>query len=599
MNLTVEAATLTEEQQLIATAAVTDRVLVTAGPGTGKTHTAIARLEHLVEHEQVSPLHLLVLSFSRAAVWEIRRRLRDSDARYVRPLTFDSFATRLLARVEPDGDWVRRSYDGRIEAATKILGSQEAREELADITHLLVDEIQDLVGLRRRFVEDLLDHLSGNDEFGFTLLGDPAQGIYDFQLGDDDPLIEGAPALYRRLRADETVEELTLTVNHRAQSPGTKVALHLGDPLRTDEPDGPRIRGLLEDVVRGLPMLSGLEPLRSAVGSGQVGVLCRTNGQALIVSKELNKLEIEHRIQRHAGDRHVDTWLGRLLTVQGDSNLTRRKWESFHAAHFAHQAAATEERWNQLLAMGRVGRGTVSLKLVSVRLRRGQVPDDLQPAPDRNIVVSTVHRAKGLEFDHVVIVDRDWQRDDEDDSEEARILFVALSRAVKQLHRMPMPSFIGWLRRATDDDRWAVRGFQRWHRLGFEIKPGDIDFVFPPGHEIGLDPEVVQERLVERLRPDADVRFEFLREEGGFARYVVFVDDEPTAVTNEGFGWALRSAVRTSRNMRWPRALTEVRLDGVSSVGGDVNVAQASGLGRAAGWLVPRPVGMSRIEWNA
>ena len=44
---------LTEEQRAVSEAPVGARQLVIAGPGTGKTHTLVARLAHLVEEEEV------------------------------------------------------------------------------------------------------------------------------------------------------------------------------------------------------------------------------------------------------------------------------------------------------------------------------------------------------------------------------------------------------------------------------------------------------------------------------------------------------------------------------------------------------------------
>ena len=110
---------LTEEQRAVSEAPVGARQLVIAGPGTGKTHTLVARLAHLVEEEEVFSGAVLALSFSRAAVNELRRRLRASgdDASRIVPVTFDSFATRILANVDPDGEWTTKSFDGRIEAA--------------------------------------------------------------------------------------------------------------------------------------------------------------------------------------------------------------------------------------------------------------------------------------------------------------------------------------------------------------------------------------------------------------------------------------------------------------------------------------------------
>ncbi len=590
---------LTDEQACIAEADVEARIVVTAGPGTGKTHTLIARLVHLVEDDEVRPSEVLVLSFSRAAVGEIRRRLMETDARYVTPLTFDSFATRLLADVDPNGSWTEQSYDGRIEAAIDLLSESSVDlGKLEEVTHLCVDEIQDLVGVRREFVEALIRRLDGAC-FGFTLLGDPAQGIYDFQLGSDgDPETDGSPALYRFLREETDAVEIVLELNHRAQSASAEVGLFAGPILRDPAGNHAEARERLERVAESLPLVN-IQALSGANGGSSVGVLCRTNGEALIVSRELDALGIEHRLQRQATDRCVQPWVGRVLLLLGDNGLVRGAWDRKASDLFpAISPAELDERWNHLLRIGRDGNG-VSLRRVSERLRRGQIPDDLQAAASEKVVVSTIHRAKGLEFDRVLIVDRGWRVDMEDDSEEARVLFVALTRATQQLLRLELPTFPGRLWRSGQHDRWAIRGYKKWMRWGFEIQPGDIDPVFPPGFGVPEgNPQDVQELLAGELGRTTELHLDFLREEDGFARYLLHVAGVPTGMTTERFGWALKSEVRTSRTVRWPERLSNLRLDGVTSVGGDPNVASACGLDGAAGWLVPRPVGMARIEWS-
>ena len=73
---------LTKEQENIVTLGARTQALVTAAAGTGKTHVLVDRLSHLVEVQGLSPgSEILVLSFSRAAVTEVRNRLlHDGDA---------------------------------------------------------------------------------------------------------------------------------------------------------------------------------------------------------------------------------------------------------------------------------------------------------------------------------------------------------------------------------------------------------------------------------------------------------------------------------------------------------------------------------------
>ena len=93
--MTVDA--LTPDQRQIVELPVTERALVVAGPGTGKTHTLRHRIVHLTETEQVIASDgLVVLSFTNAVVRELRDRLADHPrASAMRPTTIDSLARRV------------------------------------------------------------------------------------------------------------------------------------------------------------------------------------------------------------------------------------------------------------------------------------------------------------------------------------------------------------------------------------------------------------------------------------------------------------------------------------------------------------------------
>ena len=63
------------EQMRVITADSDARLIVEAGPGTGKTAVACARLAHLISEEDIEPSKILMISFTRAAAAEIRARL--------------------------------------------------------------------------------------------------------------------------------------------------------------------------------------------------------------------------------------------------------------------------------------------------------------------------------------------------------------------------------------------------------------------------------------------------------------------------------------------------------------------------------------------
>src|SRR6476620_5169677 len=114
---------MTEEQKHIINRPATDRVLVTAEAGTGKTSVLIARAARLITEEHLSPgAGIGILTFSRAAARVIRARAAAAggDIRYLRVRSFDSFATRLLAEFDPTGPWLTQDYDPRIRSAIEL-----------------------------------------------------------------------------------------------------------------------------------------------------------------------------------------------------------------------------------------------------------------------------------------------------------------------------------------------------------------------------------------------------------------------------------------------------------------------------------------------
>ena len=157
-----------------------------------------------------------MVSFTRAAVAEVHRRLDDisTDLGAVQPITLDSLSTRLLNLAAAADTELAGTFDRRIAQATRLLESHP--DLLSGVQHVCIDEIQDLVGVRSTFVMALLGRL----DCGFTLLGDPAQGIYEFSV--DESGHNPVPSLYPQLRAKYELTEIELTVNHRALTTDTR-----------------------------------------------------------------------------------------------------------------------------------------------------------------------------------------------------------------------------------------------------------------------------------------------------------------------------------------------------------------------------------------
>jgi hypothetical protein len=584
---------LTPEQREVATAPPDARLLVTAGPGTGKTHTLVARIGNLVEAHDVRPGGVLALSFSRAAVGELRRRLRATgeDAGRVRPVTFDSLATRVLAHVDPDGPWSSQSFDGRIEAAVAQVDG--VGDLLADIEHVCVDELQDLVGVRMRFVRALLDRL----DVGFTLLGDPAQGIYDFSLDDDEnPEEDGAPALYSWIReryAGDLVD-LTLTVNHRAKSELAKRAALVG-PAVVGSPESAASE--LVDLLSEAPRLPSIGVLRNVSVDERTAILCRNNGDALWVSRQLRVDGIDHVLQRGSTNRTVAPWVAQLVSATGGGILNRKRFDATLQV-ITSITPDPDDAWSTLRKVARDDLGIDVSRLVA-RLREGNIPDELHASRTAPVVVSTVHRAKGLEFDRVVLIDKRWKPPWDD--EKARTLFVAMTRTIETLVTADLPTVGGCLEVDKRSGRWLHLGFKWWQRRGFEVRPDDVDVRQPAGsYVLREEAHRVQSLLAEEIQPGDPVELRFLRPKIGSpgASYSIWCRDSAIGLTTEDFGSDLVHILKRNKSWDYPKRIAELSIDAVRTVGGDGLITEQEGLGPGGAWLAPSLVGMGKFEWK-
>lgn len=611
--------TLTPEQKQVANADISQQTLVTAGPGTGKTHTLLARLGYLSEQGVAMSSEVLVLSFSRAAVRVIRERVRggsedNADIAFVSAATFDSFATQLLARFDPDGVWTTEIYDGRIKAAIALLeGAEgaEAREMVAGYAHILIDELQDLVGVRDRLVRAILGAAQG----GWTLFGDPAQAIYNFSL-EGSERTQGSGALYDWLRSQfaDTMQTVELSHNHRATSPGAKQLAEklspLGAQLRALSPDYNAARDDLETQIADLKSLGELKmettqaALRAPIASA---ILCRTNGQALMLSRYLREKGVAHHLRRGATERALPSWIAHIVSDWDGETMARASFEELCAQRLPNADAGELFRALRRFCPGQ-GRATVDVAGLGRRIREGNLPDELCEQGDHALTISTIHRAKGLEFDRVLMV---WSRDDwrletDDENsefalpEECRTLFVAMTRPRKFLLRLPMLEHKGRLRKHRGSNRWT-RKYQKWKVGDIEVRGDDSHALEPAGAHIEIyDARAAQERLLRaKIGETVNLRLKRSNDAEGAPRvfYVIEQDGQTLGVTNEAFGRDLHGVLKINRGweINWPQSIEGLILEGVDSVAGQPATSVKHGLGSHGIWLRARVSGLGRL----
>ena len=516
------------QRERVRSAGAAARLLVEAGPGTGKTEMAAVRMAGLVR-AGLSPGELLVLSFSRSAVRNLTERLGRlegaddrvlEELRHVSIRTFDSWAFRMLRQLQnPAPMLLARGHDENIEALTGLIRGRQretVRKLTGDRRHLIVDEFQDLPGVRGELVLALLDLLSppGRPGAGFTILGDLAQAIYGFaanRAGRRFP----TPAEYWKSVTDAYGGELdvvTLTHNYRAARPLADLSSSLRQVLLSGRTDDEKLRIVREAVV-ALP--ASPEPANPAwldnADSGSRAILTRTNGESLGVLTHLFGRDVEGgatpvrlRAGNHASlpPAWIAALLGRLRSPELPKSQFRRiydhltgEWDDATCRRLGLPAA--EVTWSRLCRASGAPEDATRVRIPELRSRLkwpDSFPDD-QLAGEDGLLVTTIHQSKGLEFDIVTVLDAPRNahegaggdgRDDASVLEEAKVNYVAVTRAGRELNRMDG----GELREAPR--AWKLRNgrvrLRHWRngRMNLEVGlTGDIDpfgFVDPGLH---------------------------------------------------------------------------------------------------------------------
>ncbi|WNI24588.1 UvrD-helicase domain-containing protein [Streptomyces sp. ITFR-16] len=618
---------LTEEQAAVVEQPWDTRLLVTAGAGAGKTHALVRRLDALMrdEEEALEAREILVLSFSRAAVRELRERiaLHGREARRVRVQTFDSWAYALLRSEQPAEEWGTLRFDERIAAATEAIlrGAVEESEQGAP-AHVVIDEVQDLVGDRRDMVETLLDRFQ--DGCGFTVVGDGAQAIFGFQVSDEDARAAETNYFFDWLRASypDDLVELHLSANFRARTAEASLALPIGASLQRLPSETSASDAAGEDIHRGLTDLLRTCPSFGAVDDpftldslrdfrGTCAILCRDNRQALVLSEALFSHGVPHRLQRDLQDRPVPAWVASVLRGTGSTTLTEERFQELLGTGPVSPVGDRSRIWRSLRGVAAAPRGLLDVSAVRRAVAQGRFPDDLAAVEPADLVVSTVHRAKGLEFDRVIVIEPAStaelrkQHSHIDPGAEARALYVAMTRPRDDLFRIDAPDTL-LIRRDRSTGRHYVGGWKPYQRFGISASAQDVCREHPPGTDgFTQDPGALQDHLASSVAPgDALV----VRLQHGMTMavdqsppYTVFHRDRPVAVVSERFRQDLYTSLKVNRtwDINWPSSIEGFRVDCLESVAGSTASGARAGLGEHGMWMVPRMSGLGRYRWTA
>ncbi len=464
------------QQRIVADDREQTNLLVLAGPGSGKTRVLVHRIAYLVRARRENPRGILALAYNRHAAVEIRRRLIDligDGARGVTVLTCHALAMRLVGVSFQERE--RRLLDDDafrevLRQAVALLRGEGLEPEEADdqrerllagFRWILVDEYQDIGADQYELISALAGRTLKDEDRKLTLfaVGDDDQNIYAFN---------GASVEFiRRFEADYGPKPSFLIDNYRSTGHIIATAnalinparqrMKTGQPIRIDRARAKNPPGgdwdALDPIAHGRVQI--LPAWRDPISQAQVAMteLQRLAGLSsnwdwstcAVIAREWKYLDPVRafcevlRIPVQMGNEEIPSFWHLRETREFVEWLRGRDTRLVEGADLAdwvdvHPPGPWIELLRQALDEHALETGGAEVPVDHFIEWLAEWGRDIRRR-QRGLLLLTAHRAKGLEFDHIAVLDGGWNKIDkgEDSDASRRLYYVAMTRARQTL----------------------------------------------------------------------------------------------------------------------------------------------------------------------
>ena len=546
------------------------KTVVNAGPGTGKTYTLIEKIIYMINELDIEPERILILCFSRAAVDVIKERLEQAadDGRIghiwcrIDIRTFDSYITYLIALIMdvlpellPSGYKLEgQNYEQRIQTGIQVI---KKKPEMLDYDHVIVDEVQDLVGNRADLVLTILNSIS--EQCGFTILGDACQALYDYLTKNDNSQMSSAGFYEEIFSKYPDANYLALEKNYRQGDEYEKftrpyrAAILNGDKINRANA-AKTLAASINNSETSMKNLTEEEALR-LVSTGSLGILTRNNGQALQISTWLKNNNVPHKLQYSLTRKVYGAWIAAIFMEYPHDKVNELEFQKCFEDMYSDMDYLPY--WEALTSTQRDQDKTwfdveELLKGILYSPKDPLLFENIE-STDRRITVSNIHRAKGREFDNVLVLDdvlQQMQDPDNDDIDEHKVCYVAVTRPRKKISKFQLGGRNNFFYSLKNDEGRCFKSGKRPGR-----KTGYLSHI-----EIGKSNDILeesfaaskerQEYIRKNIKPDMGIRLKKMSElevMHGQISYSIHLDDNPAVVLGylgQDFKWGIVKAWR-------------------------------------------------------
>jgi ATP-dependent DNA helicase RecQ len=454
---------LTNDQKSVVFDDNSSSMLILAGPGTGKTKVLVNKIAYMIVECDYKPEHFLMLTFTRSAAHEFKQRLFDllSDLAYdIDIYTFHGYATELAGISFDNNQKSENNFDQLIPEVTKKLKSDELFLPFKNA--VILDEFQDVNDESFRFIIELYK------QFSQMKNEDRYSDVRMIAVGDDDQCImemtNGANIGFMRKfvesfedREDGHRKWYKLSDNFRSKSKIVECnnlfvsQIHDRlDPNKKILPVKKQSGDVHLNYYRTPYFLTALLPLVQSSNNITIALLAHENEQVLdiySILKEDTSLDVSYLLKNEGFHLYmldeISTFSHFIETnLEAEDNIISQKLFDDAKKHL-------KERYSESsklnLALKHIDEFEEKHELLTLSFWNNYTYEvftgslgDIQS----KIVVSTVHRSKGKEFDEVhVILQQEHNQITPDYFK--RLYYVALSRAKTSLniHSFPRKPF--------------------------------------------------------------------------------------------------------------------------------------------------------------
>jgi hypothetical protein len=480
--------------------------------------------------------------------------------------------------------------------------TKELEHRLAEIRHLVVDEAQDLVGERGKFVLSLVKALPEGS--GATILGDEAQAIYDF-ADDRNPGTPPEQTVLQHLERiwSATAQRFELATVYRTESATLRSLFVESRRHLRVKPAAEGYASIRNDIIRLADERADTVD-QTSLGVDDL-VLHRSRFNALRHFSYYAPARHDGRLRISGFPRAIHPWVAGVMSRLTTDRISRAAFEEAWIASgldITSESCTMEAAWQALteLSTGRTHPRFVNRAEVRETLAAGIIPDAmlLSEYGFSGPIFSTIHASKGREAGTVrVFLPYPSASHDVDWSEEARILFVAATRTRKRL--------IVYQDRESRMPGSGVRDFVllRGKRMQFEVgREGDLDPASPIAlpdafaHDVDIAQKVLWDFRYQRIT----LRATYVR-----GRYALqeTANNVSLGSLDERFGRNLMTMAATRRQKtpsRLPGTIYHLHSLGSRSVimsEQDLRLTEAVSrpYARRGFWLAPMVVGIGMV----